>query len=436
MKASGANQSLLTRRFNVLGKHSPLFYDEPLHLVKGEGVWLTDSDGKRYLDVYNNVPHVGHCHPHVVQALSQQASTLNIHTRYLHENIVNYAERLTATFDDSLSMAMLTCSGSEANELALRMARYCTQGQGIIVSGYAYHGNTEAVAELGTAFMAEAKTTKRVRSIPIPDCYRGLEGVDQADLADAYANEVQKAIDAFAADGVPFAGMLICPDFANEGLLNVPAGFVEKAVALVRQAGGVYIADEVQVGFGRSGKNMWAHQAYGVTPDIVTLGKPMGNGHPLAGVVARAELIDEFGQSSMYFNTFGGNPVSCAVGMAVLDVLEQENLMANAIETGAYVVKGLRALQEKYPLIGDVRDLGMFFALELVLDRKSKTPAPVETRRITNIMREKGVLISMIGPHDCTLKLRPPMPFTPEHADLLIATLDEAFALVEQEMAS
>ncbi len=436
MKASGANQSLLTRRFNVLGKHSPLFYEEPLHLVKGEGVWLTDNAGKRYLDVYNNVPHVGHCHPHVVQALSQQASTLNIHTRYLHENIVNYAERLTSTFDDSLSMAMLTCSGSEANELALRMARYCTQGQGIIVSGYAYHGNTEAVAELGTAFMAEAKATKRVRSIPIPDSYRGLEGVDQADLADAYVYEVQKAIDAFAADGVPFAGMLICPDFANEGLLNVPDGFVEKAVALVRQAGGVYIADEVQVGFGRSGKNMWAHQAYGVTPDIVTLGKPMGNGHPLAGVVARAELIDQFGQSSMYFNTFGGNPVSCAVGMAVLDVLEQESLMANAIETGSYVVKGLRALQEKYSLIGDVRDLGMFFALELVLDRKSKTPAPVETRRITNIMREKGVLISMIGPHDCTLKLRPPMPFKPEHADLLIAILDETFALVEQEMAS
>lgn len=271
-------KDLLTRRYRVMGHHSPLFYDEPLHLVRGEGVWLWDSHGKRYLDVYNNVPHVGHCHPRVVEAMHRQASTLNIHTRYLHDNVVDYLERLTGTFDDGLQMAMLTCTGSESNELALRMARFCTGGQGIIVTDFAYHGNTEAVAEIGTGFMPEARTTKRVKSFPIPDAYRPLDELSGERLAQAYADRVQQAIDEFHTEGIKVAGMLVCPDFANEGLLNVPPGFLEKAVAKVRQAGGVFIADEVQAGFGRSGRHFWAYQWYDVTPDIVTLGKPMGNG--------------------------------------------------------------------------------------------------------------------------------------------------------------
>lgn len=428
------DHALLERRYQVLGRHSPLFYDEPLHLVKGEGVWLYDVDGKQYLDVYNNVPHVGHCHPHVVQALTEQAMTLNTHTRYLHENVVNYAERLTATFDDSLSMAMFTCTGSEANELALRMARYCTGGSGIIVTDFAYHGNTEAVAELGTAFMSEARNTRRVRAFSIPDTYRpGHEGLEAEALADAYADEVKKAIDDFAADGIKLAGILVCPDFANEGLLNVPPGFLEKAVAHVREAGGVYIADEVQAGFGRTGKHFWAHQGYDVTPDIVTMGKPMGNGHPLAGVVARDEIIDAFGESSMYFNTFGGNPVSCAVGMAVLDVLEQENLQQNALQTGAYVTKGLERLKSRYDVIGDVRDLGMFFALELVSDRETKSPADDVAKKIINHMRYQGVLISRIGRYDNILKMRPPMPFQPGHADKLLLALEQALSDISGE---
>ncbi|MCV6587487.1 MAG: aminotransferase class III-fold pyridoxal phosphate-dependent enzyme, partial [Marinobacterium sp.] len=247
------NQQLLQRRYNVMGKSAPLFYDQPLQLVRGEGVWLYDQQGQRYLDVYNNVPHVGHCNPRVVEALHQQASTLNIHTRYLHNNIVDYIERLSATFDTSLSMAMLTCTGSEANELALRMARHCTGGEGIIVTDFAYHGNTAAVAETGTGFMPEAQHSKRVKGFPAPDSYRGLAGVDDSQLADALADAVQQAIDEFTAEGVKLAGMLVCPDFANEGLLNVPAGFLEKAAAQVRKAGGVLIADEVQAGFGRSG---------------------------------------------------------------------------------------------------------------------------------------------------------------------------------------
>lgn len=424
---------LLSRRYRVMGHHTPLFYEKPLHLVRGEGVWLWDNEGNRYLDVYNNVPHVGHCNPRVVEALSRQASTLNIHTRYLHNTIVDYLERLTATFDDSLQMAMLTCTGSEANELALRMARRCTGGQGVIVTDFAYHGNTEAVAELGTGFMPEAKTTRRVKAFPIPDSYRGINDLSGEALAQAYAERVQQAIDAFHAEGMQVAGILVCPDFANEGLLTVPPGFLEQAVARVRKAGGVFIADEVQAGFGRSGQHFWAHQWYDVTPDIVTLGKPMGNGHPLAGVVARPDMIEAFSRDSLYFNTFGGTPVSCAVGMAVLDALEQDNLMHNAESTGAYVADGLRKLQQKHELMGDVRDLGMFFAVELVSDRKTKKPASAEARQIVNRMRDKGVLISTIGVHNAILKLRPPMPFQPEHADVLLHTLDDVLTEIESK---
>ena len=422
------NKELLARRYKFLGKHSPLFYDKPLQMVRGEGVWVWDSSGKRYLDVYNNVPHVGHCHPRVVEALTSQASTLNTHTRYLHENIVNYAERLTAKFDDSLSTAMFVCTGSEANELALRIARQHTGKQGIIVTDCSYHGNTEAVSELGTAFMPEAATTKRVKGVPIADSYRGIEGVAAENLADAYADSVKGAIDAFEQEGVGFAGMLICPDFANEGLVNLPPGYLEKAVAHVRAAGGLFIADEVQGGFGRTGNQWWSHQAENVVPDIVTLGKPMGNGHPLAGVIARADLIDEFGEWGMYFNTFGGNPVSCAVGMAVLDVLEEEKLLDNAVQVGGFVAAGLREMQSRYDIIGDVLDKGMFFAMELVQDHDTKAPATEVSGRFINMMCERGVLISRIGKHDNILKLRPPMPFSKDNAQQLLETLDECFA--------
>lgn len=421
-------EDILARRYQLLGKHSPLFYDKPLHLVRGEGVWLYDNDGKRYLDVYNNVPVVGHCNPHVVEALTRQASTLNIHTRYLHENILNYAERLTATFDHSLSMAMFACTGSEANEIALRMARHCTGGTGIIVTDFAYHGNTTAVAELGTGFMPDAVNAKNVRAIPIPDSYRGIDGLEGKALTQAYVDAVQEAIDSFAAEGIKLAGILVCPEFANEGLLNVPEGFMEQAVALVREAGGLYIADEVQGGFGRTGTYMWSHQWDKVVPDIVTMGKPMGNGHPISGVVARPDLIDEFTSVAMYFNTFGGNPVSCAVGMAVLDVFERENLLQHVSDVGKYVTQGLKRLQDKYELIGEVRDRGLFFGLEMVTDRNSKEPATAEAKRLVNLMKDKGVLISKIGRHDNILKMRPPLVFTREHADLLLSTLDDSFA--------
>jgi 4-aminobutyrate aminotransferase-like enzyme len=421
-------ESLLERRYRVMGRNSPLFYDKPLQLVRGEGVWVYDAEGKRYLDAYNNVPHVGHCHPRVIAALSRQAATLNTHTRYLDENVVSYAERLTALFDRQLSMAVFCCTGSEANELALRVARDCSGGLGIISTAWAYHGNTAAVMQVSSLFTPEDKRGPYVRTVPVMDPYRDRAGRSDEALATAYADEVKRAIDEFAAAGIRFAGLLYCTAFSSEGLPTVPAGFMAKALAHVHAAGGFFIADEVQAGFGRLGSHMWGHQKLGVVPDIVTLGKPMGNGHPLAGLIARPELISAFTERNMYFNTFAGNPVSAAIGTAVLDVLEDEHLLENALSVGNYTLTRLSQLAERHSLIGDVRGSGLFFAVELVTDRRSKTPATAETKRLVNQMRERGVLISRIGMHDNILKIRPPMPFSRQHADLLVDTLDEVLA--------
>ena len=420
-----STQSLLERRFRVLGKHSPLFYDKPLQLVRGEGVWVYDVDGKRYLDAYNNVPHVGHCHPRIVEALSRQAATLNTNTRYLDDKVVTYAERLLSTFDEPLANISFCCTGTESNELALRIARECTGGQGIICTAWSYHGNSAAVSQISSLFTPAGKRGPYVRTIPVLDPYRERQGRDDATLAAAYAQDVQNAIDDFKRSGVKFAGLLICTAFSSEGLPTVPEGYLAKVVDIVHRAGGLFIADEVQAGFGRFGSHMWGHQLLGGQADIATLGKPMGNGHPLAGVVTRADLMEEFTSQNMYFNTFGGNTVSVAVGLAVLKVLEEERLLENARRVGEYVIAGLKKLQTRHPLIGDVRGRGLFFAVEMVRDRATKEPAGAETKRIVNGMRERGVLISRIGPHDNILKIRPPMPFNTENADLLLKTLDD-----------
>lgn len=420
--------SLLERRYRVLGRNSPLLYDRPLQLVRGEGVWLYDADGRRYLDAYNNVPHVGHCHPRVVAALCRQSSILNTHTRYLDENVVAYAERLTSLFDRELSMAMFCCTGSEANELALRIARDCSGGMGIISTAWAYHGNTAAVIQVSSAFTPEDKRGPYVRTVPVMDPYRDRAGRSDEELATAYANDVKRAIDSFTKAGVRFAGLLFCTVFSSEGLPTVPPGFMAKALAHVHAGGGFFIADEVQGGFGRLGRHMWGHQELGVVPDIVTLGKPMGNGYPLAAVVARPDLVNEFAGRNMYFSTFGGNPVSAAVGTAVLDVLRDEQLLENAVAVGNYTITRLTKLADRHALIGDVRGAGLFFAVELVGDRRAQTPATAEAKRVVNLMRERGVLISRIGIHDNILKIRPPMPFSREHADLLVDTLDQVLA--------
>jgi len=384
-------------------------------------VWLYDADGKRYLDMYNNVPHVGHCHPHVVEALTRQIATLNTHTRYLHENILDYAERLTGKFPQELDTVMFSCTGSEANELALRIARACTGGTGIIVTDFAYHGNTKAIYEISTEDVPEDEVPDYVVTVPTPDVYRDDYERDGA----AYAETVSAALDRLARRGVRPAAFVIDTMISSGGVIATPPNFLKRAAEIVRDAGGLFIADEVQPGFGRTGHNFWGYEVDDFVPDIVTMGKPMGNGHPLAATVTRRELIDEFSSRSHYFNTFGGNPVSCAAGLAVLDVLEQENLQGNALAVGLYLKAGLEDLAERHEAIADVRGDGLFKAVELVTDRDRKTPATELAGRVVEGLKRNGVLAGRIGKANNILKLRPPMVFTREHADIFLASLDE-----------
>lgn len=418
---------MVERRERLLGPGNPLFYDDPVHLVRGAGVWLYDADGKRYLDCYNNVPCVGHCHPRVVEALCTQAGLLNTHTRYLHDNILDYAEQLLAKFDTSLDRVALACTGSEANDLAMRIARVNTGGEGFICTNATYHGNTTAVSQLSSIFQPVGGYGPNVRMVPWPDSYRVPVDSREEDLADVYADEIKAAIASFEDNGIRLAGLLICPIFANEGLPIVPPGYMEKAIRYVREAGGVYIADEVQSGFGRTG-SWWGHEQSGIVPDIVTLGKPMGAGHPISGVVARGELLDNYRRHEMYFNTFGGNPVSCAVAKSVIDVIEDEGLVENAAAVGAYVLEGFTELGNRHEIIGDVRGRGLFFGIDLVSDRATREPAADVARSVVNSMRHNGILMSRIGEHDNVLKLRPPLSFSRENADLLMSTLDAVLA--------
>ena len=421
---------LMARRRALLGARAPLFYDEPLHIVRGEGVWLYDAAGRAYLDVYNNVPLVGHCQPDVVAALARQAATLNVHTRYLHETILDYGERLVARLDPSLSMVMFVCTGSEANDQALRIARLHTGGEGVICTNLTYHGNTTAVDESltrsSTAGWHRARACGRSHSRTAIGRSAGSQAKRWPMLTSPKSTAPSPASQR---PGVGFAGMVLCPVFANEGLPDVPPGFMHKAVARVRAAGGLFIADEVQAGFGRTGR-MWGHELAGVVPDIVTMGKPMGNGHPLAAVVARADLIEEFRDRVMYFNTFGGNPVSCAVGNAVLDVLDRERLSTTRARSVPMSAAGLARLQQRHTMIGDIRGHGLWIGVEFVRDRVTKEPATEESHRAINLMKERGVLMGRIGQFDNVLKMRPPLPFSRANADLLLATLDEVLGLL------
>ena len=423
---------LLSRRHRALGHPTPLFYDEPLHLVRGEGVWLYDHEGRRYLDAYNNVPHVGHCHPQVVEALHSQATTLNIHTRYLHENVVNYGERLTATFDPALSTVLFVCTGTEANELALRIARHHTGSRGILVSDFNYHGNSTTLASVATGVQTNEPFAPHARALRLPDVLRDLAaGGTAEDLAERALADADVAIDSLQREGHGVAALMLDTLFTTEGLTRLPPGYLERLVAKVRAAGGLFLADEVQSGFGRTGEHFWGHQSFDVVPDIVTLGKPMGNGHPIGGTVTRPELANAFLKDAMFFNTFAGNPVSAAVGLAVLDVIEQQQLVSHAHEVGEYLQSRLRNLAERHERVIAVRGKGLFFGLELVSDRSTRVPATAEARWLINEMRRRGVLISTIGHHGNVLKMRPPMVFERDHADLLIGTLDEALGAME-----
>ncbi len=428
---SRSDWELVADRTRLLGPNMPTFYDEPVHLVKGDGVWVWDADGRRYLDCYNNVPHVGHCHPRVVEAICTQSATLNIHTRYLHEGILGYVEKLTATFDQSLSTAIMTCTGSEANDIALRMGEAMTGKRGVIASDHTYHGNTTAVSQLSRTNPSRTGFGGHVRHVPAPDSYRPLGGKGGAAHATAFADEVARMITDLEATEHGFSVLIVCPFFANEGFPDLHRGFLDETAKVVRNAGGIIIADEVQPGFGRVGTHMWGHQKIGLQPDVVTLGKPMGNGHPVAGLVTSPEIMTTFRSSFRYFNTFGGNPVSCAAAEAVLGIVHEEGLMEKARIVGDYARAGLRSLADKHPCIGDIRGSGLFFGAEMVLDRSTKTPAADFTNRVVNEMRREGVLLNRLGIHYNTLKIRPNLQFTEANADLLLETLDRVLARVD-----
>jgi len=406
-----------------MGSAYRLFYDQPLHLVRGEGVWLYDADGKKYLDMYNNVPHVGHCHPRVVEAICQQAGVLNTHTRYLHDQVVDLSDRLTAKLPNELDTAMFCCTGSEANELALRIARKATGGAGIIVTSFSYHGNTQATYEVSTDSIPDAEIPDHVVTVPAPDCYRGA--YRGADAAEKYAGHVHEALDLLRRRSIKPAAFLIDTMVSSSGVVAPPPSYLSQVARIVRDAGALFIADEVQPGFGRTGNNFWGFQVDDFVPDIVTMGKPMGNGHPISAVVTRRDLADEFARHSGYFNTFGGNPVSCAAGLAVLDVIENEKLQQNALSVGQHLVAGLWRLAERHDCIGDVRGSGLFLAVEFVTSRDKRVPATELAKKLTNGLRERGVLTGAIGPDENILKLRPPLVLSKDDAEHALDILDD-----------
>ena len=400
---------LVRRRDAALGGAYRLFYATPVQFARGEGVYLYDPDGTAYLDAYNNVPSVGHSHPRVTEAVSRQLQTLNTHTRYLTAGLVDYAERLLATHQLGPAHAMFTCTGSEANDLALRIARHHTGGTGVIVTANAYHGVTSAVAEVSPSL--GVPLGRHVRAVPAPP--------DAAAVAAAIAD--------LERHGVRLAAFLADSLLSSDGVLPDPAGFLKPVQDVVRAAGGLYIADEVQSGFGRTGGHLWGYQRHGLDPDIVVMGKPMGNGLPIAGIVVRREVLADFGAAVRYFNTFGGNPVCVAAAAAVLDVLDAEELPANAAAVGGYLTAELGRVAAASPLLGEVRGAGLYLGADVV-DPATGAPSGARAAAIVNGMRDRRVLISATGPLGHTLKIRPPLPFSRANADQLLEALTDTLA--------
>ncbi len=413
-------QDLVRRRMHTFGNAVPLFYGQPLNPTRAEGVWLFDHLDRPYLDAYNNVPCVGHCHPRVVKAIAEQAARLNTHTRYLSEVVSSYAERLLAEFEPSLSRVLFTSSGTESVDLALRIARYHTGAEGIIVTRFAYHGHSAAVAEITPAFGAGVPIGRDVRTVAV-DAGLSAGGVSAGDFADAVA----QAIDDLRRHGVGLAALIVDTSLSSDGLFVDPAGFLRPAVELAQRAGGLFIADEVQPGFGRLGHGMWGYSRHGVSPDLVVLGKPMGNGMPIAAVVSKPELLASFAARTGYFNTFGGNTVCCAAAAAVLNVIKEEGLIEHAALVGQHLRAGLGRLQRQTARIAGVRGAGLYAAVEIVGGEDGTAPDRVEALRLVNGLRARRILISTCGAAGNVLKIRPPLPFSAEHADLLTTTLEE-----------
>lgn len=418
--------TLLERRKATLGSHSPLFYDSPLELVSGKGVWLRAANGKRYLDAYNNVPHVGHAHPAVANAVSQQMRKLALNTRYLNDRVVDYSEALLATLHPTLDRVSFGNSGSEANELAIRLARFKSGNTGLLMSDYSYHGTTITLAQATTGLTTSEPRGENVRTIRIPDA-TGLDDAATAKLLATSLAEVDAMIASLQEAGFGVAAVLFDPLFSTEGLVKVPAGYIDGLVQRVRTAGGLYIADEVQSGFGRVGRLMWGHELFDAVPDIVTMGKPMGNGHPLGATVMGAELLEAFGAENMFFNTFAGNPVSSAAGHAVLKVMADEQLMPRAAANGALLKRELSEVVAGNARIDEVRGDGLFAGMRFT-DPETGEADPATAKRVVEAMYRDGVLISRIGRNDEVLKIRPPLAFQASDAEILVTKLGRIIA--------
>jgi len=409
---------LLEARNRHISKSLSVAHGKPLHIVRGEMQYLYAADGTRYLDLVNNVCHVGHCHPHVVAAGQRQMAQLSTNTRYVFDGLTDYLSRLALTLPDPLNVGFLVNSGSEANELAVRLARAHTGSHGMVVVDGAYHGNTDMLVDLSPyKFLGpggKGEPEPWVHVVPVPDTYRGAERDYAAEMAEIVVN------------AAPIAGFLVEPMLSCAGQIPLPEGYLAAVSEHVHKEGGLVIADEVQVGFGRVG-TMWAFEEHGAVPDIVTMGKPMGNGFPLAAVFTSPEIAASLGEME-WFSSTGGNTVSCAIGGAVLDVIEEERLMLRATELGVRFIQGLRELQGRHPIIGDVRGRGLFIGFELVRDRDTLEPAAEEAERTINEMRERGVLLSIDGPLHNVIKIKPPMVLTEDDVDVTLAHLDEVLS--------
>ncbi|GAA5017002.1 aspartate aminotransferase family protein [Acinetobacter puyangensis] len=416
-------RQLTDKRSKILGGSYRLFYRNPVHLVRGEGQYLWDEAGNQYLDAYNNVASIGHCHPAVIEAVNQQMKMLNTHTRYLHEGILDYTEKLLTTVPTEIDRAMYMCTGSEANDLAIRVAQSYSGGTGIIVSQEAYHGTSALTSGCSPALGSGQTLADTTRLVPAPDAYR----VDTADLGEWFANQIQQQIDDMNAHGIKFAGFLADSIFSSDGVMPNPVGFLQKAVDVVHANGGIFIADEVQPGFARTGDAFWGFARHGVVPDIITTGKPMGNGIPVSGLLAKSDVLSTFSDQIPYFNTFGGNPVSMAAAQAVLNVIQQEQLQAHSQRVGALLQAELTKLMERHECVGDVRGAGLFIGFELVKDRQSKTPDKVLALDLIEELRNTHrVLTSVAGPYGNVLKLRPPLAFQIQDIDWLVNALDQS----------
>ncbi|WP_017793559.1 aspartate aminotransferase family protein [Leucobacter salsicius] len=421
MNTTPATAALIERRNRTIGPYSPLFYNEPLQFVSAKGVWFTEASGDRYLDGYNNVPHVGHCNDRVVRALAEQAATLNIHTRYLNNRVVDYSERLLATFRPELDRVLFGNSGSEANELAIRIARQLTGSTGMIVSDYSYHGTTITLAEMTTGLTTREPLGAHVRTLRIPDL-----DTDPRPAAEVLATtlaELDAAIASLQEAGFGLAACLFDPLFSTEGMPRVPAGLVAGIAGRVRRAGGMVIADEVQSGFGRTGSHMWGHDYAGLDPDLVTMGKPMGNGHPMSAVVTSERVLNDFGSRNEYFNTFAGNPVSAAVGEAVLTEMAEEGLMDRASQLGAAALARFQEFAGSHEFVRAAKGTGLFLGLDFAIDG---TPAPQIAKQVVESMKSKKVLISRIGRDESVLKVRPPLAFSGAELPILLDALESA----------